>query len=70
MDEEDGPMGQTVADLDACLAKAGNPAQRNKCMKDFTDSGGLQKGGKVFTDQQGAQLATTQDGGKVFTPKA
>ena len=63
-------MSQTVADLDACLAKAGNPAQRNKCMKDFTDSGGVQKGGKVFSDSSGGVIATTQDGGKVFTPKA
>ena len=63
-------MGQTVADLEACLANAGNPAQRNKCMKDFTDGGGVQKGGKVFSDSKGGELATTQDGGKVFRPKA
>lgn len=64
-------MGQTVEDLAACLAKATNQGQRNKCMQDFTaDGGNKEKGGKVFSDSKGGEIATTQDGGKVFTPKA
>jgi hypothetical protein len=64
-------MAQTVGDLETCLANAKSQGERNKCMKDFTDSGGTnrQDGGKVFSDSTGAQLATTQDGGKVFHPK-
>jgi hypothetical protein len=64
-------MAQTVADLEACLASAQNQGDRNKCMHDFTaDGGNKEKGGKVFSDAKGGELATTQDGGKVFTPKA
>jgi len=63
-------MAQTVTDLESCLAAAKNQGDRNKCMKEFTDSGGTNKaeGGKVFSDSAGGQIATTQDGGKVFQP--
>ena len=64
-------MAQTVADLEACLAAAKSNGDRNKCMQDFTAAGGnKQKGGKVFSDSNGGEIATTQDGGKVFVPKA
>ena len=64
-------MPQTVGDLETCLANAKNQADRNKCMKDFTESGGGNKseGGKVFSDSAGDQLATTTNGGKVFHQK-
>ena len=65
-------MAQSVADLEACLAKATSKGQRNKCMNDFATSGGFnkQEGGKVFSDSTGGVIATTEDGGKVFVPKA
>jgi hypothetical protein len=42
------------------------------CEQDFKSSGGGNKleGGKVFSDSAGGQIATTQDGGKVFQQKA
>jgi hypothetical protein len=62
-------MSQTVDQLAACLAAAKTQGERNKCQQDFTDSGGTQTGGKVFTDSASQQLATTQNGGKVFRQK-
>lgn len=62
-------MSETVAQLEACLAAAKNEGDRKKCMKDFTDSGGKEDGGKVFSDTSGGQIATTTDGGKVFSHK-
>ena len=63
-------MAQTVDDLASCLAKATTQGDRNKCEQDFKAGGGKQDGGKVFTDAAGAQIATTQDGGKVFHQRA
>jgi len=60
-------MAQTVADLEACLADAKNQGDRNECMRKFRDSAGNKEdGGKVFSDSAGGQIATTQNGGKVF----
>jgi hypothetical protein len=63
-------MAQTVADLETCLADAKNQGDRNECMRKFRESGGGNKeeGGKVFSDSAGGQIATTQNGGKVFHP--
>jgi hypothetical protein len=65
-------MPQTVGDLETCLAAAKNQGERNQCMKTFSESGGnnKEKGGKVFSDSAGGEIATSQDGGKVFVPKA
>ena len=60
-------MAQTVADLETCLADAKNQGDRNECMRKFRESGGnREEGGKVFSDSAGDQIATTQNGGKVF----
>jgi len=64
-------MGQKVSDLDACLAGAADQAARDDCIAKFKAApGNKQKGGKVFSDSAGGEIATSQDGGKVFVPKA
>jgi len=59
----------TADELADCLEQAPNQGKRNQCIRDFKNSGGKEEGGKVFTDVDAAKIASTMDGGKVFSPR-